>query len=451
MADPKSLTRADLALFLPNNRAIRAFEELFDLIPDELFEILRQARNAEINAGTALTASRSALQAANDADLSRKGFVVVSRLRDLPKAISGAINLRDEYTYFFANRIDLEGLRLVGGQNTTILGGSSENSGVSSTGLASGTPLISSEWSLPIRHITLSAATVFDLDATANANQALDWYGVNISNTSDIGLIKNYNNFVASSMAFLSASGLVFDGTFGTIGLSDTLFTGTNPGTVITIPSAATITRRIRVSYSSFIVSGAGVALNVSTSASIPVEGYILDTCNFSGGGTYTSGVQYNDNKARFNENRGIKNSAAIAGYYMHGNATATTIAGTATPTKVAGTTTATAISQRFTITTTNRATYIGAIEREFRISLVCNLSSGAGHQVGIYIAKNGTPMSESETYVTTNAGGRVENGSAQVLTTLVDTDYIEVFVENNTLATDITVEDLNIIIEALN
>lgn len=36
MADPRPLTREELARFLPNQRAIRAFEKLFDLIPDDL-------------------------------------------------------------------------------------------------------------------------------------------------------------------------------------------------------------------------------------------------------------------------------------------------------------------------------------------------------------------------------------------------------------------------------
>jgi len=36
MADPRPLTREELAMFLPNLRAIRAFEKLFDLIPSEI-------------------------------------------------------------------------------------------------------------------------------------------------------------------------------------------------------------------------------------------------------------------------------------------------------------------------------------------------------------------------------------------------------------------------------
>lgn len=39
MADPKKLTRDELAKFLPNQRAIRAFEQLFDIVPSNFVTI----------------------------------------------------------------------------------------------------------------------------------------------------------------------------------------------------------------------------------------------------------------------------------------------------------------------------------------------------------------------------------------------------------------------------
>ena len=70
---------------------------------------------------------------------------------------------------------------------------------------------------------------------------------------------------------------------------------------------------------------------------------------------------------------------------------------------------------------------------------------------VGLYIAKNGTLLTESETYITTNAGGRAEAGVCQVILEMVATDYIEIFVENSTSTSDVTVTDLNVIVEGLN
>lgn len=377
-----------------------------------------------------------------------ENIVFIDSLSNFPQPQTGVITLADNVTYYIANEIDLNGNRLVAGQNTTIVGSSSENCRIKSTGLAD--PLITSQYSLPLRHLSLEAQTIFDLDAGATPNQALDWYGVNLVNSSDIGTIANYANFIASSMAFLSSSGLVFDGTIGTIALSETLFSGTDPGTIIEIPGTATITRRLRVIYSSFVVSGSGVGINVSVSASIPVEGYILDTVNFSGGGTYTQGVLFDDNKSRWTECRGVQNSAAITGYYMQGNATATVITTTETPVKAEGATTQYAISQKFTHAN-NRVTYGGSITRDFKVTAIASISSGATNQIGIYIAKNGQVVTESETYITANAAGRLENGSAHTIVELQENDYIEIYVENNTSTSNITVEDLNVIIEALN
>ena len=45
MSDPKPLTRKELAEFLPSQRAIKAFEKLFDLIPSSLDVFQEQINN----------------------------------------------------------------------------------------------------------------------------------------------------------------------------------------------------------------------------------------------------------------------------------------------------------------------------------------------------------------------------------------------------------------------
>lgn len=377
-------------------------------------------------------------------------YYLISSLSDLPQQMGGVITLEDYATYHFLGYVDIEGNRLVGGVNTVILGSSSENSRLSSTGLALGSPLISSEWTLPIRHITLDAPTILNLDATGNADQALDWYGVNLVNSSDIGVIKNYGNFVASSMAFIGSSGLSFEGTFGTISFSESIFITDGNGTIINIPSSTVITRRFRVTLSAIIAFGSAVGFTVDVGATIPVEGYILVYCDFSGGGTYTSGIQYNDNRARWSENRGVTNSAATTGMFMHGNATATSIGATGVPVKISGNTTINDITQRFSHSA-NRLTYTGETERVFKVTTILSLTSGNSHQIGVYIAKNGAVIDSSETYITTSASGRLENGTCHVLVSLNTGDYIENFVENNTSTTNVTVSDLHTLVEAIN
>ena len=364
---------------------------------------------------------------------------------DLPLASNGVITLPPNVAYYFVTTVDLEGDRLVCGENTTLLGSSSENCRIKSTGLTD--PLITSVYSLPMRGLTIEATHALDLSGDGTTT-ALDWFGVNFTDCATVGTVEDYSNFIMTDCAFLNSSGLTLDGTIGTVGFSSCLFDSNTGGTVITIPATAEITRRFRIIYSSFVVGSGETGINLSGSATIPTEGYILDTVNFSGGGTYTTGVAYTDDKARFTECRGIANSAVVGYYTMTDNATATVIESTEVPVKVAGTTTSQAVTQRFSHSN-NRLTYTGALTRVARVSVILGFTTGANDRVGIYIARNNSVISFSESYATANAAGRVETVSAQTLVSLGTNDYIEVFVQNESDTDDITVTELSVIIEA--
>ena len=188
----------------------------------------------------------------------------------------------------------------------------------------------------------------------------------------------------------------------------------------------------------------------MSTSASVPVEGYILDTVNFAGGGTYITGVAFNDNKALFSNVNGVENSASVGLMTMQGNATATTITTQGVAVKAAGSTTfQSSVSQKFSHSD-NRLTYTGSITRRFRVSVVASILASNNTQLGSYIAKNGSIISFSEIYTTADGNNRSENTAIQVITDLEENDYIEFFIENDTSTANVTVEDLSVIVEAL-
>ena len=377
-------------------------------------------------------------------------FIFVTSLSDLPTPITSVINLIDNYTYYIVGEIDLLGNRLVGGENTTILGASSENSTLTSTGLGVGIPLISSIYTTPIRNICIKDVdTALSFDGTSNPNpMALDWSGVNFVNVPNVGTIKKPSNFIFDKGSLINSKGLKFDGTIGTIALNNSLFSGDGAaGDIIKLLSTCTITRRFRIIYSSIIAFGSTIGVNVDVSASVPSESYILDTINFSGGGTYLGGVPVTDNKTNFLNCKGIINSKEVSLYYMHSNATTTVISSTNTPVKVLGTTTSSSITQKFT-NTNNRATYVGSITRIFKVTACASCTSGNNNIVGFYIAKNGVISSDSEIYTTTSGTGKSENISIQTLISLSENDYIEMWVENNSSITNVLVSDLNVIIE---
>lgn len=379
-------------------------------------------------------------------------FIFVYSKEDLPEASNGVITLTNYATYYFLNDIDLFGDRIVCGINNTILGSSSENASLTSTGIGNDY-LITSIYTLPIRHITFKDVNyAIDINSSGQgSNIALDWTGVNFSGCLVNLTCGNIDNFVFSKGAILGSGKFEFLANAGTIAIDNSLFTGNGQlYDIIEIGASAVISRRFRIIYSSFVAFGSTVAINVNSSATIPTEGYILDTINFSGGSTYLSGVQYTSNKTRFVNCKGIENTAELGNYYMLNNATATTISQTETPVKIAGTTTANAINQKFSHTD-NRLTYTGSLIRDFQISANASFTSGNNQVIGLYVAKNGSVIASSEMYATTSGSGRAESINCQTIVELNENDYVEMWIENETSASNITVEYLNVIVKSLN
>ena len=376
--------------------------------------------------------------------ISSGNIVFVQSKSDLPTAVSGVITLVNAITYFFTTTVDLTGDRIVCGLNTVILGASSENCYIKSTGLNSSTALITSVYSLPIRNISFTHGKVFDLDGDG-VTTALDWFGINCVNCATVGTIKDYSNFVMGDSAFLNSAGMTFDGSIGTIAFGNCLFDNSSGGTAITLASTLTVSRRFRIIYSSFVTLSGETSLNVSTSATISDERYILDTVNFSGGGTYVTGVTQTSNKTLFTNCVGIANTTTRGFYYMVNNTTDTTIGSPNVNVwkKAAGTTTADSNNSKFSHTS-NRLTYTGAFNTSFLVTVNTAVRSGASNQnISIGIAKNGTILANSEMTIRTSTANQEHPGSTQYQIDLITNDYVELFVKNNQ-STDVRVSDLN-------
>lgn len=380
--------------------------------------------------------------AANFAELynlsERTGFTYVSALADLPTPVSGVITLTAG-TYYFTQNVDLAGNRILCSGVVCLAGTSSETAGITSTGLV-GVALITTTYSMPMRDLTITAPSGSTaISAVAGSSSyALDWRAVNFSNTASIGTISGYSNSIFSDGALLNSKGLTFDGSVGTIAFENYLFSA-DAGTIITLPASIVISRRFRIIYSSFVVTGTGTGLNVSASATIPTDSYILDTVNFSGGATYLTGVAYNDNKSRFTQCKGISNSSTIGYATMINNATATVVGGGAgTYTKMAGTFTLESVSQRFSLTS-NKLKYTGTLDVIYEISVNASLTTTANNVVAIYVYKNGVQVANSESVATATAGGKAENVSAHTVLALTLNDEIDVYVENKTAGNNIT------------
>ena len=416
-----------------------------------------EIREKFINPEMATDAELALLQAQVDdiiLKLPDPEFKFVNAKSDFPTPVSGVITLADNVTYFITKTIDLTGDRLVGGQNTTILGGSSENCILISTGLDANTALLSSIWSIPMRNLSITHGTALNLNGTGSSTTAIDWFGVNFTNCANVGTVANYSNFIMSDCALLNSANMTFSGTIGTVGFQQCLFSGIAGQTTLNFPSTLTITRRVRVIYSSFVAFGGATAIFVSPSATFSggAETYILDTINFSGGATYTGGLTYTSNTALFSNCKGITNSSEIGQMYYTNNTSPNTIATQNVFEKIVGVTTASPINQKFSHTD-NRLTYTGGLNRSFKVTGFVSANSVVTNSVTILvrIAKNGVTIAESEAQATTSATGRNESFPSQAIVELAPNDFIEMFITNATNGNNLLVTELNVVVEALN
>jgi hypothetical protein len=379
-------------------------------------------------------------------------LIFVEEKADLPASVGGVINLVDNYSYFFTTTVDLTGDRLQAGQNTTILGGSSENCKVISTGLTSTVALISSSYSLPIRNIAFEADLVVDLDTSSfSAGYAIDWFGVNFVNCDTVGRIANYSNFIMGDCALLSSANMSFDGQFGTIGFSNCLFSGTTTGNTIKLLDTLDLKRRFRMIYSSMVTPAGGTALNVATAAGILSEGYILDTVNFSNTGERLDGVTQSSNKALFINNVGIKNTTNVGHYRMNGNATQSQIATSNTWFPVLGNSVEAYGNSPKWVHTNQRLTYVGTITQDFYFSGSFTCQTGVNNQtLVVTIGLNGVPSDIDAVEIRAQTANQPYTISAVAIVEIKQNDYIELFVKNRLTTQNITVVDFNVIAQKL-
>lgn len=383
-------------------------------------------------------------------------FFFIEKKADLPTPVNGVITLAANATYYFTAAVDLTGDRIVASANTTILGASSENCSLTSTGLVSDY-LITSDYTLPIRHITFKDVPLcISINADGQGAQpiALDWTGVNFLNCVFNVTCGQIDNFIFSKGAVLNGGVMQFLGTVGTIGIDNSLFVGSgNPNNIlIEIGSSAVVTRRLRIIYSSFVVFGSTIGIETTRTSTIPTDSYILDTCNFSGGGTYLAGWGqfFTDNQPRFVNNKGITNTSPSGNMYFTNNNIETVISAQGTPTKILGTTTPNTINQKFTHSD-NRLTYVGALSDDFMITAVISFTgTGNNKRFGVYIAKNGAIINDSEMYATTDGNNRAESVAIQTITSIEPNDYFEVWIENDTDSTNVTVQYMNCVIRKM-
>ncbi len=376
---------------------------------------------------------------------------VIRNLQDFRDAgaefIGDEIHIPDGICLSIKSKIDITPYRLVMNGNAAIEGTNAETAHIYSN-LSSGS-MIYSEYILNLRDITLlTSAGVYcvEMDGTSNPNAVIDWFAVNFTGGKSAKLT-TLNNANIILMGLLSPSnGLEFYGTFGTVAIIESIYALSGSGkTALKFDSGVTITRRIRLMFSAFVMSSSAVGIDVPLSVTIPDDTYILFFCNFAGGGTYVSGYTNTSLKSRWYQNRGISNTSRFGEYYVANNATATVIGGIGTYVKLAGTTTALAANSGFSHTN-NRLTCTSVVTKFYVVKFMVTFTSGSGDVVGFKLYKNGSEVLGSKVRATANPAGRAENVFGFSIVELALNDYVEVWTANESSTTNVVGVDYSLL-----
>ena len=370
----------------------------------------------------------------------RNNYVLVKSATDFPAPAGGIITLvagtlyEVNGTITLADKIDLNGCKLQGrdGANDKLIyTGSAELFTGSNVG------------SLNYLTITASTGNIFNISAGGALKNFIVQNSFLVSSSS-IGTIQGVGgNVFFENVAFINnTNGITFQNDYNVL-LNNSLWSVTNSNIYEKFIGSFNV---IQLLGGVRNVSSGNSATAVSISGITSLIGGSIKVAMFLGSGTYVSG-SFSDlwEVESFGLNT-EKDDVASGNLYLTTTAT-TVIAVVNTPVKMLGTTTSASLF-RITSPASNRLTYVGAKTKKCLI--ICSLTStftggGSNKYFSFYIAKNGSVLPESKQKV--KLINNTDQGpiSISCLTSLAPNDYIEVWVENNTDASDMIIQNLNL------
>jgi len=139
----------------------------------------------------------------------------------------------------------------------------------------------------------------------------------------------------------------------------------------------------------------------------------------------------------------------AYANYFDFSSASVTTVAQSNTWVKL-NTTTTQGFSRNGLAHTNNRITRTGTSSRVFRLEGVASVVSGSNNVIHVAFFKNGDLWPCSEQDSTVGTGGKSTAIPFHCLIELATNDFIEVYVKNASGTANITLDNVNVIIQQL-
>lgn len=236
-----------------------------------------------------------------------------------------------------------------------------------------------------------------------------------------------------------AANGFTFDGTTNKVFVSQSPFYGITGSAVTLASSLVASVADIVTSFFKFDSPGVGITAESGyTVGEGIIRGSLID-----GSAVPLSGLSPSDLNWKMTTNSGISDSRIVGGFFLN-TSQETVISAANTPVKVSGLTTGISLNQRFT-SSNNRLTFTGKTPTVALVNANFAVASGNNTNLTFYVAKNGSIISESTTPIRVSTGGDERFGASSCLTSLVENDYIEIWVENNDNTANLTCLSLNL------
>lgn len=369
--------------------------------------------------------------------------VVVNDIDDFPAAEAGVITLEADTDYLITADITTSN-RFVLPSNDVCVIRAADRRITTLTYSGSDSMFTYTNPQASIKNIALSAANGTLFASSSSTTGAFDLFKVFIA-CDTVGSMDNLSTFTLDGVVFTSitTNGLTFTGTDIACRLQSVLFSNVSAGTCYDLGTATF--RRFSIEGATVLASSAGTTLLSGLAASGNIGSGVLaqvTNVNITGSMTPLNTITIDDAQWKFFNSNVIPDTRTDAIGYLSASAT-TTISASGTPVVLnAGGNFVDVEASQMTITTGGRVTYDGVQGAKLPINATLSMapSSGGSQQLGAYIAKNGVVITGSETYLTTSSGAP---SSISVIwqDTPDNSDYYEVFIENDGATNDIVVD----------
>lgn len=376
--------------------------------------------------------------------------VYVETVDDFPTAVSDVITL-DAGTLYQINKIvDVGANRFIVSEDSILIGVHRELAGITSS--TTGALFSATGVDFRIQSLTLDAPSCSDLYTFDGSNtKTMSVVDIkSLTHTGDIGTSANsLATIIEFSVYFGGVNGFSFTGaTHGPVVINQMSLVGFT-GTGLDLGTAVISGGRLSESAVSG-TGGADIGISGLASSGNVASGskFYVEQNNFNGTTTPLDTVQSQDVQWVFLNNTSIENTHREAQIYAKGITGVTSIASANTPVKIEDDSLFTeAHAEQFSTTSDGRITYDGVDDDDFMVTatLTGTCSSGT-RDFTVYIAKNGTVLPEISS-TREFVASVIDSTTVIGIVELSTSDYLEMWVENDSDSNDFEAKDINIVV----